>query len=1104
MFSPQTVDKVSRERLVFAVRPGTPLPWEPEHELAGRRLRPNQAWQHVVYLGVYRLDAVFEVLSRVFPTDHESFDERPPGESALAAFVVGEDGRALIGSEVLSSCAWATGQVERRGADGLTGFGEASAAFSEAWQDLVTDDLGLSGEDGHPRQVLEPRTLDHDDLGDSRVLAAAVTGTGALLDAAEIRISSRIVARRTADNPSGHDFLNSFIMADLERVADQLDQGDIGAALREYLRPAAEIDTSRRVDVRADLGAVLAATAPAEVPAGRWPSHPDHALALNQQLAVATATRTSPAPVLGVNGPPGTGKTTMLRDHIAALVVERAGRLSELAAPRAAFTGERLSWRTGAYKRVVHVLRPDLTGFEMVVASANNGAVQNVTDEIPAADAIDDRWREPAVATDYFPEIATALLAPEPDAEKPDAVPAWALVAARLGNKANRGRFVTTFWYHKPDEDDGEDVWHGLHAVVKGYEETPPDRPWSAAVEDYRAVERREAAVRARRAQVHQVFERRERIEAELADLRVAVVEAETRIDRARERQAAAVDVERLRTAEAEAAAHALRVSAEQAAREHRRAAERSAEWWQGELARRQQGLDWHRRNRPTFWDNLRTFGAESRRWAEEDRQWSDDVREAHGRLAAAHTVAPLPSPGVPPTPAPLVAARREVALAEQALGEAVRWKQERHVLLLAGEEDLVAVHAVLDHAAADLGTHYPDAEWWVDRDRRELAALWTDREWNEARTELFLAALALHKAFLRHVPTEMRQNLQAAMDLVGGEAPNDLPEDSALAAWQNLFFVVPVVSTTFASYARLFGHLGREALGWLLVDEAGQATPQNAVGALWRTRHSMVVGDPLQLEPVTTLPFRAEQAIREDAGVDRQWSSSRTSVQRLADRLTTLGTWLPDGEDKTWVGVPLTVHRRCDQPMFSVVNTIAYDGLMIDGTGAGAGERFREAYPTLPASKWIDVASASAEGHWIPEEGRTLDRILDALADLRFDMSEVMVIGPFRDIARQVKSRTRRHPGLVAGTIHTAQGKQADVVVLVLGSAPGSVGARKWAASKPNLLNVAVSRAKRRLYVIGDRRAWSKEQYFDVLADRLPNSPNLPKPDSPKWQSRT
>lgn len=127
---------------------------------------------------------------------------------------------------------------------------------------------------------------------------------------------------------------------------------------------------------------------------------------------------------------------------------------------------------------------------------------------------------------------------------------------------------------------------------------------------------------------------------------------------------------------------------------------------------------------------------------------------------------------------------------------------------------------------------------------------------------------------------------------------------------------------------------------------------------------------------------------------------------------------------------------------MFDIVNTIAYDGLMIDGTGTGA------------------------------REGVQLDGILDKLASLEFNMSEVMVIGSFRDVARQVRRRSQRYPGLVAGTVHTAQGKQADVVVLVLGSAPDRPGARSWASTKPNLFNVAVGRAKRRLYVIGDRQA--------------------------------
>lgn len=68
-------------------------------------------------------------------------------------------------------------------------------------------------------------------------------------------------------------------------------------------------------------------------------------------------------------------------------------------------------------------------------------------------------------------------------------------------------------------------------------------------------------------------------------------------------------------------------------------------------------------------------------------------------------------------------------------------------------------------------------------------------------------------------------------------------------------------------------------------------------------------------------------------------------------------------------------------------------------------------------------------------------------------------------------------------------RGQEKTAVVLVLGG--GSNGARAWAAGSPNLLDVAITRAEDRLYVIGDRAAWAGVGHARTLAEWLPSAPD-------------
>ena len=142
-----------------------------------------------------------------------------------------------------------------------------------------------------------------------------------------------------------------------------------------------------------------------------------------------------------------------------------------------------------------------------------------------------------------------------------------------------------------------------------------------------------------------------------------------------------------------------------------------------------------------------------------------------------------------------------------------------------------------------------------------------------------------------------------------------------------------------------------------------------------------------------------------------------------------------------------------------------------------------------MQPSFWADVPATRPGSHLQPEEIARAKGALDYLKSHGVDPSQVIAISPFRAVATALErvGKEEQYAGLLSGTIHTAQGREADVVLLVLGSNPSRPGARAWATSRVNLINVAVSRAKRRLYVIGDHDAWQTFPYTRTIADTLP-----------------
>ena len=59
LFAPQPLPKPEDQTRITRLAPSTPLPWHPTHPIREEWLGDKQAWQHVVYCGVYSLDQAF-------------------------------------------------------------------------------------------------------------------------------------------------------------------------------------------------------------------------------------------------------------------------------------------------------------------------------------------------------------------------------------------------------------------------------------------------------------------------------------------------------------------------------------------------------------------------------------------------------------------------------------------------------------------------------------------------------------------------------------------------------------------------------------------------------------------------------------------------------------------------------------------------------------------------------------------------------------------------------------------------------------------------------------------------------------------------------------
>lgn len=1019
------------------------VPWGPN-----ARSKPNHRLYFEVVLGAIALDKATDELVKIFGENEEH--SRPDGKkAAIGSLLIDKEGYVLAEKGVaVSSFAWALKPALDLKLGSLGAWPKVELRIIERLDQMVR----CHNENG------DPIPIDLDTvLNAHRWLVSQFGVPEHLVEPPTFAL--RVFHHFKAKAPPEPSLLNSFYLEDLSEAAELIKAGKAGKGLRRYLgidRP------DQKIDILSPVSATEPFVAPSLMPQARWPSQGGHPLVLLQQAAVnaARAELIGTSGIIGVNGPPGTGKTTLLRDIVVGCILDRATAMSSFDKPQDAFstTGEKLAFGSNAFQHF-YKLHASLKGHEIVVASSNNKAVENVSKELPLKEA---NGRHEQIA--YFRSISDLIANPKrtgySEAEGDnlsDPIETWGLIAAALGKSSNRGAFQQSFWWN---EDGGFLTYLKAARGMNVMREIKDERTGavidriipSVVVNERPSTNETDAAAAWRKARTEFIKLK------EIVDAEIASIEGMRQDIRAL--KGATTELQKLKQ---------LRPNRGEAVEQARQMAEsryREQEKATSQVERDKTLLDSHIAGRPGFFSRL--FGtAVWTSWRSTQQKLSATLQQSALRAQVADDALELARAEWSNVQSQLQQLDHEISSRQQAVSE---------------------LEATAAQARNRMGDRVVD-ELFFKREHEtiHLTAPWLPDEVHRLREDLFAAALAVHKAFIDASASRLQHNLGLLMSgMVAGAFPSPAHRGLLPDLWSSLFMVVPTVSTTFASVRTMFGDLSPESIGWLLIDEAGQAVPQAAVGAIMRAKRSIVVGDPLQIPPVVSLPEKLNAEICKFFDIDQiEWSAPAASTQTLADQASPFkSTFVTDVGDRE-VGLPLLVHRRCQSPMFDISNGIAYAGQMVHAVGP---KRPGPIGSALGRSRWIDV-NGDAETKWCPDEGNAVVRMLKELAALGVTNPDIFIITPFKIVEQEMRRRLESETDLLrafdvqldewirdrVGTIHTFQGREADTVILLLGAPKASQQrARQWAASPPNIINVAVSRAKQNLYVVGSAAAWA------------------------------
>ncbi|MBX3745681.1 MAG: DUF559 domain-containing protein [Verrucomicrobiae bacterium] len=260
-----------------------------------------------------------------------------------------------------------------------------------------------------------------------------------------------------------------------------------------------------------------------------------------------------------------------------------------------------------------------------------------------------------------------------------------------------------------------------------------------------------------------------------------------------------------------------------------------------------------------------------------------------------------------------------------------------------------------------------------------------------------------------------------------------------------------------------------------VIIDEASQCDIPSVVPLLARSKRAVFAGDPMQLKHVSTLDAVVEQTLLEQHGL------TDAEVQRFTYRVNSAF----DVAD-TSAAVPdtararLDLHFRSHDLIADYCNEAFYAKTLHVVT---MSERLNIPRGMQPGIHWTHILGRLEPGQtgvWCADEIEAVRGELSRLAAADY-RGTIGVVTPFRQQMIRLKDALETGDTLppdfmdrvrfLASTAHGFQGDERDLILFSLCGGPDMPeGAAIFLRENPNLFNVAVSRARAVLHVVGNR----------------------------------